>query len=263
MKTVNGKKVMLASIDRIRKLEKVLTLGIVILAWPHTLRSAVGNGPYSAELAAFSLVDPNQQGTQSLQDLLQNLHKENAQDRQRAAIALGNSKDPGAVEPLIKSLQDDDDFVRSFAARALGNIGDARALNSLIKALGDKHVLVRCSAAQALGNLKDPKAIDPLIGVLEGGDVLVQRSAAKALGEIRDPRAIDPLVKLLQSDDIYLQTGAANALAVIGEAAIPKLVAELGQPKMGPRVAEILKELHWQPPSEQDKSRYEAALKNE
>jgi HEAT repeat protein len=123
---------------------------------------------------------------------------------------------------------------------------------------------VRRAAAQALGSIGDARAVEPLINTLESGgeDFLVQGSVAEALGEIRDLRAVDPIIKALGNEDKYIQTWAANALARIGEAAIPKLVAKLGDPKMGPRVAEILKELHWQPSSEQEKARYEVALKS-
>jgi HEAT repeat protein len=230
-------------------------LGIVSIVWPYTLHGAYGKGLYSAEPAVFLLQESNEQATQSLQDLLKDLQKDNAYDRQRAAIALGSLKDAGAVEPLIKCLQDDDDFVRTFAARALGNIRDPKALNPLIKALDDKHVLVRRSAAWALGSLGDARAVDPLVNALESKNFLVQRSAAEALGELGDPRAVDPLIKALGNEDSYIQTGAANALTRIGTAAIPKLVAQLGEPKMGPRAAEILKELNWKPSSEQEKAR--------
>lgn len=135
-------------------------------------------------------------------------------------------------------------------------------MDPLIKALSDKHVLVRCSAARALGSLGDARAVDPLVNALENEDFLVQRSASEALGEFRDLRAVDPLIKTLGNEDSYIQTGAANALARIGEAAIPKLVAKLGEPKMGPRVAEVLKELHRQPSSEQEKARYDIVLRN-
>jgi HEAT repeat protein len=259
---MNRLKIRNAPTGEIRKLGRMLILGILAIAWPYVSQSAIGKGLYSTELVAFSLQESNEKGSQSLQDLLQDLHKDNSYDRQRAAIALGNAKYAGAVEPLIKSLQDDDDFVRSFAARALGNIRDPKALNPLIKALSDKHVLVRCSAARALGSLGDARAVDPLVNALEGEDFLVQRSAAEALGELRDLRAVDPLLKALGNEDSYIQAGAANALARIGEDAIPKLVAKLGEPKMGPRVAEILKELHWQPSSEQEKVRYGIALGN-
>jgi HEAT repeat protein len=262
MNTMNRLKIRIAPAGEIQKLGRMLILAIVVILCPYSSHSAIGRGLYSTEPATFSLQESNEKGSQSLQDLFKDLQKDDSYDRQRAAIALGNVKDVRAVDPLIKCLQDDDDFVRSFAARSLGNIRDPKALNPLIKALSDKHELVRRSAAWALGNLGDARAVDPLVNALEKEDFLVQRSAAEALGELRDPRAVDPLIKALGNEDSYIQTGAANALARIGEAAIPKLVAELDEPKMGPRTAEILKELNWQPSSEQEKTRYDIALKN-
>ena len=69
-------------------------------------------------------------------------------------------------------------------------------------------------------------------------------------------------MEALANDDSYIQNGAANALARIGEPAIPRLVAKLGDWKMGQRIAEVLKVLGWQPLSEQEKIQYEAALRH-
>lgn len=71
-----------------------------------------------------------------------------------------------------------------------------------------------------------------------------------------------PMIEALGSDDIFIQTGAANALAEIGKPAIPRLVAELGNPKSGQRAAEILKELHWQPSMEQEKNNFNNVPRN-
>lgn len=51
-----------------------------------------------------------------------------------AAVALGNTKDPGVVPALTDSLGDDEPLVRGHAAWALGNVGGARALAELEKA---------------------------------------------------------------------------------------------------------------------------------
>lgn len=51
-----------------------------------------------------------------------------------AAVALGNTKDPGAVPALADSLGDDEPLVRGHAAWALGNVGGTRALAELQKA---------------------------------------------------------------------------------------------------------------------------------
>ncbi|MCY3555542.1 MAG: tRNA epoxyqueuosine(34) reductase QueG [Gemmatimonadetes bacterium] len=51
-----------------------------------------------------------------------------------AAVALGNTKDPGVVSALADSLGDDEPLVRGHAAWALGNVGGTTALAELKKA---------------------------------------------------------------------------------------------------------------------------------
>lgn len=51
-----------------------------------------------------------------------------------AAVALGNTKDPGAVPALADSLGDDEPLVRGHAAWALGNVGGTRARAELERA---------------------------------------------------------------------------------------------------------------------------------
>lgn len=51
-----------------------------------------------------------------------------------AAVALGNTKDPGVVPALADSLGDDEPLVRGHAAWALGNVGGTRAHAELEKA---------------------------------------------------------------------------------------------------------------------------------
>jgi HEAT repeat protein len=243
-----------------RRTVRMLLAVIGVIAATATPDHTIGKESSDAAIVSLSTPDSNLQG-QNLHGLISALRKENAQDRQRAAISLGNMKNIQAVEPLIQSLKDDDDFVRNFAARALGNIGDSKALSPLIQALSDKHILVRCSAAQALGSLKDPRAVDPLINALESGDFLLQRAAAEALGRVGGPKAIDSLVKALRNEDIYIHSGASNALVRIGEPAISKLVAALAEEKLGAKAAEVLKEMNWQPSSDQERSRFDMALK--
>ena len=51
-----------------------------------------------------------------------------------AAVALGNTKDPGAIPALADALGDDEPLVRGHAAWALGNVGGGRALAVLEEA---------------------------------------------------------------------------------------------------------------------------------
>jgi HEAT repeat protein len=254
LKTINRVKIKMTPVMNIRKSGRLIILALAAIAWLYAISGVAEEPSYS------TTQESNQQGNPTLADQIAALHKENAYDRQRAAIALGNTGNAGAVQPLIQALQDEDEFVRSFAARGLGSLRDARAVDPLIKALGDKDLLVRRAAAQSLGSIGDAKAVPPLLEILDHGEVLVQRSAAEALGELKDPRAVDPLIKALGSDDIYIQGYASDALASIGKIAVPKLAAELADPKVGPRAAEVLKELHWQPSSAEEKAQYDGAL---
>jgi HEAT repeat protein len=255
-KTINRVKIKMTPLMKIRKSIELIILALAAIPFLYVL-----NG--KAEQASYSAVqESSQQGKQSFEDQIATLHKDNPYERQRAAISLGNTGDARAVQPLIQALQDEDDFVRSFAARGLGNLRDPKAVDSLIKALGDKDLLVRRAAAQALGSIGDAEAVPPLLEKLASGEVLVQRAAADALGALKDPRALDPLIKALGSDDIYVQGYASDALASIGKMAIPKLVEKLADSKVGPRAAEVLKELHYQPSSAQEKARYDEVLGN-
>jgi HEAT repeat protein len=253
-KTINRVKIKMTPLMKIRKSIELIILVLAAIPLLYVLNGEAKEAAPSAAQESKPLANQN------LEDQIASLHKDSAYDRQRAAIALGNTGNAKALEPLIQALQDEDEFVRSFAARGLGNIRDPKAVDPLIKALGDKDLLVRRAAAQALGSIGDAKAVPALLEILEHGEVLGQRSAAEALGELKDPRALDPLIKDLRSDDIYIHGYASDALTRMGQIAIPKLAAELADPKVAPRAAEVLKELHYQPSTAQEKARYQEVL---
>jgi hypothetical protein len=70
--------------------------------------------------------------------LIRQLKDPNPEVRGNAAIALGLSKDPRAVEPLIVALKDRDAQVRLQAAHALGEVKDPRAVSALLAVLRDR-----------------------------------------------------------------------------------------------------------------------------
>jgi len=157
----------------------------------------------------------NAEGKDRIQVLVEALKDKDSFVRRSAAYALGELKDPRAVEPLIEALKDENRRVRAETAEALGKLKDPRAVEPLIEALKDKDSVVRGIAAEALGKLKDPRAVEPLIGALKDEDWYVRKSAAEALGELRDPRAVEPLIKALKDKDRNVRASAANALQKI------------------------------------------------
>jgi len=109
--------------------------------------------------------------------------------RARAALALGRSGTPLAIEQLIQALADASPVVRRSAARALGETGSPEASESLIRELLDGESDIRSEAAEALGRLGLQGGVDPLIQSLDDVDPRVRISAIRGLSEIGGPEA--------------------------------------------------------------------------
>jgi HEAT repeat protein len=177
-------------------------------------------------------------------------YKKDEYVRKAAVYALGEIKDPRAVEPLIAALKDKD--VRKAAAEALDHLGwkpaqdesagwywmakhdwdkcvalGALAVEPLSAALKDKEWKVRAAAARALGKIQDPRAVEPLIAALKDTDKDVREAAVYALGEIKDPRAVEPLIAALKDAEWRVRTAADEALVKIGAPAVEPLIAAL------------------------------------
>lgn len=107
--------------------------------------------------------------------------------RARAALALGRSGSPLAIEQLIQALADASPMVRRSAARALGETRSPEATESLIRELLDGESDIRSEAAEALGRLGHRGSVDPLIEALDDDDPRVRISAVRGLSEIGGP----------------------------------------------------------------------------
>lgn len=137
-----------------------------------------------------------------------------------AVKALGQLKDPRAVEPLIAALS-----VRALCSDAIGALGiirDPRAVEPLMKIfLKDEPNGI--TVAQALGRL-GPPAVDGLIKALRSEHKDVRWRAAEALGDIGDPRAIDALTQAGSDEESFVRSSAAQALKKIAGHAIDPLL---------------------------------------
>ena len=105
------------------------------------------------------------------------------------AKALGEKKDPRAVNPLVTTLKEDVFWdARLAAEEVLVSIG-APSVAPLVQLLKeDKDCFVRRRASRALKEMKegcDPKALKN--AVQQDTDCCVRRFAAKGLAEIKDP----------------------------------------------------------------------------
>ncbi len=158
-------------------------------------------------------------------ELIKALKDENETVRMSAAMALGKSGDPVAVQPLIKALRHKNGFVRRNAAEALGKIGGLVAVQALIDVLNYEYCEADCkNAIYALKNaiyaLKDtgsPDAIKPLTDILKNNtDGYLRGIAVEALGEIDDPEVFYTLISALKDIDGSVRIKAIEALEKTG-----------------------------------------------
>jgi len=127
---------------------------------------------------ADTLVDIGAPAVDPLIQLLKDKNLESSR-RSRVVEALGEIKDPRAVEPLIENLKDD--YACDESAVALKRIG-GRTVDQLILALKSENPLMRERAAYALGYIEDQRAINPLKELLKDENEDVRNSAERALG---------------------------------------------------------------------------------
>jgi HEAT repeat protein len=151
--------------------------------------------------------------------------------QEQAALRLGQSADPRAMETLFSALRkdlhpclepvvakalagfgervvdrlitiiQDDRGSRRAATMALGEVGDTRAVMSILPLITDNDRRIRLAAIEALGKIKDPRAIEPLWTLFQGrSDHDARWAAIKALGEIGNLRAQQLLVCALMDD---------------------------------------------------------------
>lgn len=157
--------------------------------------------------------------------------------RARAALALGRSGNPLAIEELIQGLADASPKVRRSAAQALGESGSEKAAEPLVRELRSDDSDIRSEAAEALGRLGMARSIDPLIEALEDSDPRVRMSAIHGLSQIGgeevqellfwhfssgfDPRTFPTLVEVLgEMGDYRIIKPALQHLENFGSAAI-------------------------------------------
>jgi HEAT repeat protein len=102
-----------------------------------------------------------------------------------ATEALAQAKESDEVERLIADLKDRSWQIRWYAASALGEMKEPRAVEPLIGILkNDRNGYVRAMAAWALGKIKDRRAVEPLIDGITDESNDVRKRAPLALKEI-------------------------------------------------------------------------------
>jgi HEAT repeat protein len=136
--------------------------------------------------------------------------------REGAAMTLGYLADKRAIAPLLKAIEAEaDPNARVMEAWALGEPKDPGAIDGLAELLAkDSHPLARRAAAQSLGRIAHVRALEPLIAALKDTDPAVRGMSAAALGGIGDGRAVKPLEDVVKTDGNTDVRAAANEALV-------------------------------------------------
>jgi HEAT repeat protein len=94
----------------------------------------------------------------SLYKLKEGLSDTNPNIRGSAANALGETKDPMAVELLLEALNDENEFVRASTVASLGRIASESSLEQLLEKKDDTSEEVRYALVKALSNFSNELA---------------------------------------------------------------------------------------------------------
>jgi HEAT repeat protein len=117
--------------------------------------------------------------------------------------------------PLSAELEDSDSYVRRSAVEAMGDIKDPRAVEPLIAYLKDAGIEEQSVAAEALVKIGTP-AVGPLSAVLKVPKYYLQVCVFEALNQMNDERASSAIraikkAKLTYRDLIRRGTQASEA----------------------------------------------------
>jgi hypothetical protein len=206
-------------------------------------------------------------GSKGVESLIKALNGRNKDIRLGCIEALGEIKDPRAVDPLLSILGDTSNEIRLQAALALGQIGDRRAITPLTNLLRDPDKYVRYGASLGLRQLNwttdDPveqaylhlgqqeweeiqrlkeSAIPALSTALRDKDAGVREKAVELLGSIENIAALDPVYKSLRDEDDRVRWKAVLAAPEVGISLhyIPRGLRRRPKKRKNPTAAAIL-----------------------
>ena len=160
--------------------------------------------------------------------LIKQLATNNPDERLAAAKALGEKKDPRAVNPLLTTLKKDWFWDARLAAEAaLVNIGAPSAAPLIQTLKEDKDLYAKRRAARALKDMKegcDPKALKK--AAKEEIDFCVRRFLVRALAEIKDPETTEFLDEAMRTKNLEIISAAYVYYIKKGETGTEDLLIE-------------------------------------
>jgi len=206
-------------------------------------------------------------GSEGMDHLLVGLNGWSKDTRLGIIEALGEIRNPEAVDPLVSLLKDKSNEIRWETALALGEIGDKRAVPALKEALKDQDRYVRYGAAAALETLEwspssreeyalllngkqdweslaemGESAVGPLSISARDLETAVRIKAVKTLGKIGDQKAIPALYRALRDVDGQVRWEAVLAASRAGIPVkfLPRALSRRTRTRKNPYIAGFL-----------------------
>lgn len=184
------------------------------------LRTGTRDRRFFAAIALGTSAEPR-----AIEALIRSLCDESWTVRKNAAEALERIGEP-AIEPLTTALTDENKDVRYWSTRVLGKIG-SKSIQPVLRLLKDSDTEVRHLSKKILANIGH-SAIEPLVEILRTStDRDMRKNAAEALGEIGSLEAIEPLILTLADASWFVRKTAADAIIALGRDVIPYLTDAL------------------------------------
>ena len=146
------------------------------------------------------------------------LKQTEAEQKTSAAMALGELRDPVAVDPLVKyGLKSQDLSLRATAAYSLGQIGDARAVTPLQETVRPYYAALPANADTAPVIVPAESNVSAFLREAREKESRVRAAVVWALGQIGDPVAHPMLTKALNDENSLVRDNAAEALTKLQE----------------------------------------------
>lgn len=144
-------------------------------------------------------------------------------ERIKAAKALGNSKDPQAIDTLVKQLDTRDEGIVAAVESALRALNAVPVLERRLTDSGaaEEQKVLACTGLRAL---KEKRSIASLVSALKDQSALVRKEAALALGVIAPAEAETALLTALSDSDDDVRYFAADALGDVRTAAVTQAI---------------------------------------
>ena len=147
--------------------------------------------------------------------LIEQLHAEDLDTRQAAAVALGRIGDRRATAPLVAAL--DERELTMVAAGALARLGDGAAFDALIARLGDPDPAFRQAVIAALNSIGHSEMPGRVVTLLSDADPIVRESALKIAGYFGYPDCLDRVLACCRDDNETVRRTAIEQLPFFEE----------------------------------------------